>query len=367
MSRFDQQHLALALALARRGEGRVEPNPMVGCAIARDDQVLGAGWHQQFGRPHAEVNALRAAGKAAAGADLFVTLEPCGHQGKTPACCDAIIAAGISRVVIGMRDPFPKVDGAGIATLQAAGIRVEMAPQQYQQQVASLCAPYRMLIHHHRPWVIAKWAMTLDGKIATATGDSRWISGEASRRRVHQLRGQVDAILVGRATAQCDDPLLTARPPGPRLATRIVADRLATLSPESQLVRTIDQAPVLVAVSADADPARCQRLRDSGCEIFTCTGATHALRLSELLTELGCRRMTNLLVEGGSRLLGELFDLGRIDEVRVFVAPKLSGGAAAPGPLGGRGLERMAEALDLCEVETEMLDRDIYLRGRVAR
>ena len=222
---FDSRMMLRALELARRGEGIVEPNPMVGCVVVQGEEIVGEGWHQRFGGPHAEIEALRAAGAKATGATLYVTLEPCCHHGQTPPCSDAVIQAGIGRVVAAMRDPFPKVAGGGIQQLMSAGIDVEVG--LHEQEARELNAPYLKLLATGRPWVIAKWAMTLDGKLATKTGDSKWISGEASRRVVHELRGRVDAIVVGRRTAALDDPLLTARlekGSPPRIATRIVLD-----------------------------------------------------------------------------------------------------------------------------------------------
>jgi diaminohydroxyphosphoribosylaminopyrimidine deaminase / 5-amino-6-(5-phosphoribosylamino)uracil reductase len=209
----DQQYMARALELAVLGQGHVEPNPMVGCVIVAGEQIVGEGWHRRYGGPHAEREALAQAGAAAAGATMYVTLEPCCHHGKTPPCTDAILQAGIRRVVVAHRDPFPQVDGGGIGLLQAAGLDVEVGADGGESRW--LNAPYLKLVSDGRPWVIAKWAMTLDGKLAARSGDSRWISGESSRRRVHQLRGRVDAIMVGAGTVRADDPSLTARPPAP--------------------------------------------------------------------------------------------------------------------------------------------------------
>lgn len=217
-----------ALELARQGEGYVEPNPMVGAVIVDDYlQCLGEGFHRQFGGPHAEVNALREAGARAQGATLYVTLEPCNHHGKTPPCVDAVLQAGLRRVVVGMPDPFAKVNGAGIARLREHGVAVEVG--LLEAEVRRLNAPFRKLVETGIPWVHAKWAMTLDGKIAARTGHSQWISGAASRAVVHRLRGRMDAIVIGIGTALADDPLLTARPAGPRVATRVVLDSTARL------------------------------------------------------------------------------------------------------------------------------------------
>ncbi len=208
----DARHMTRALELAARGEGQVEPNPMVGCVIARDGVCIGEGWHQRFGGPHAEVEALGSVQGSAAGATMYVTLEPCCHTGKTPPCTEAIVRTGIGRVVVAQVDPFPAVAGQGVQRLRDAGIVVDVG--LLEESARQLNAPYRKLIQQQTPWIIAKWAMTLDGKLASRTGYSQWISSAASRQRVHQLRQRVDAVMVGRGTAQADDPLLTARPAG---------------------------------------------------------------------------------------------------------------------------------------------------------
>jgi len=298
---------------------------------------------------------------------MYVTLEPCCHHGKTPPCTKAIIAAGISRLVCAQRDPFDQVAGKGIETLNAAGIDVDVG--RLEAEAKRLNAPYLKLVTTGRPWIIAKWAMTLDGKIATRTGDSRWISGEASREIVHRLRGRVDGIMIGRGTAQRDDPLLTARPPGPRVATRIVVDSRAALALESQLVRSAGDASVLVAVGNDASQENIDRLTAAGCEVIVCRPAEvsgKSVSIPALLDELGRRRMTNVLVEGGGQLLGALFDASAIDEVHVFIAPKLIGGAAALTSIAGSGMEKLAFAAQLLELEIRQVGDDLYIRGRLS-
>lgn len=363
----DTDFMDRALALAVQGIGCVEPNPPVGCVIVRGSEIVGEGFHERFGGPHAEVNALVAAGANAKGATAFVTLEPCCHEGKTPPCTKALIAAGIQRVVTAVEDPFPEVSGRGIAALEAAGIECEVGPRAAEANW--VLAPYRKLLTTGRPWVIAKWAMTLDGKLATRTGDSQWISSEASRGVVHQLRGRMDAILVGSGTARADNPLLTARPADlrdvKRIATRVVVDSAASLSLESRLVQSARDVPVIVAAADDVLSGAEQSLRDAGAELLRCPGSTHAARLDALLAELGRRRMTNVLVEGGGQLLGALFDMRAVDEVHVFIAPKLAGGAGAPSPVGGEGVERMAQALKLADINMEALDTDVHVFGRI--
>jgi diaminohydroxyphosphoribosylaminopyrimidine deaminase/5-amino-6-(5-phosphoribosylamino)uracil reductase len=397
----DSRYMLRALELARRGEGFVEPNPMVGCVIVRDGNIVGEGWHQRFGGEHAEIEALVAAGRAAAGAAMYVTLEPCCHYGKTPPCTEAIVPAGIKRVVCAMRDPFPKVAGGGFKQLEAAGIAASVG--LHEAEARELNAPYLKLIQTGKPWVIAKWAMTLDGKIATRSGYSKWISSDESRAIAHELRGRVDAILVGRRTAQIDDPLLTCRlsssplplgeggeqsEPGeglrnpttltpalsqrereqsaapPRRATRIVLDSLAQLSSSSQLVRTARQTPTIIACGPDAAEQDIRRLTAAGCEVLPFAAATSYERMLLLLDELGRRQMTNILVEGGPTLLGALFDARQIDEVHAFLAPKLFGGQRAPSPIAGQGLDQPAAALQLRNITIQQVGPDLYLHGR---
>lgn len=321
-----------ALELARRGAGRVEPNPLVGAVIASaTGEVVGEGWHQVFGGPHAEIVALAAAGRTARGATLAVTLEPCCHHGKTPPCTSAIIAAGIARVVVAAGDPFPQVAGGGIAALRAAGVAVEQG--LFESEAVRLTAPFRTLVTRGRPWVIAKWAASLDGRLAAAPGGDRWISSPESLILVHELRGRVDGVLVGIGTALADDPLLTARPEGARRALRIVVDSGARLPLESRLVRSAREWPVLVAVGPAAPTERLAALRAAGCEIWQGPEADSGERLESLLQELGRRRLTNLLVEGGAAVLGSLFARGLVDEIHAFTAAKILGGTGDALPL----------------------------------
>jgi len=362
-SELDRWHMARALELAAQGEGHVEPNPMVGCVVVQGAEIIGEGWHRRFGGAHAEVEALKLAGPRAGGATMYVTLEPCCHEGKTPPCSRAVVAAGVRRVVVAQRDPFPKVAGGGLADLEAAGVDVVVGV--LEAEARRLNAAYLKLLETGRPWVLAKWAMTLDGKIATRTGSSQWISSAESREIVHKLRGRVDAIVVGRQTAQSDDPLLTARPAGPRTALRVVVDTRASLSSQSQLARTAGDVPVLVAVGPEASEAERRRLAEAGCEVFPCRADNHAARLDELLTELGRRRLTNVLVEGGGQLMGSLLDAGQIDEVHVFIAPKVVGGVAAVSPVAGGGIAEMARALALEDPQLRQVASDAYLSGRL--
>lgn len=363
MTAADTTWMERALALAERGRGAVEPNPLVGAVLVRDGAVVGEGWHERFGQAHAEINALAAAGEAARGATLYCTLEPCCHHGKTPPCTDAVIRAGIKKVFAAMLDPFPEVAGKGLACLQQAGITVKTG--LCESLARRLNAPYLKLVTTARPFVHAKWAMTLDGKIATARGASKWISGAAARQWVHDLRGKVDAILVGRGTAVADDPLLTARPAGPRIALRIVLDSLASLPLGSRLVRSVSDAPVLVVTSPGADRHREDALRHAGCEVLELPHENHALALPALLDELGRRRFTNLLVEGGAQVLGSFCDAHLLDRVHVFVAPRILGGHQALSPVAGQGAATLAQALHIRDWRHEAVGEDVLIHGEV--
>jgi diaminohydroxyphosphoribosylaminopyrimidine deaminase/5-amino-6-(5-phosphoribosylamino)uracil reductase len=352
----DETWMRRALELAERGRGAVEPNPLVGAVVVADGKSIGEGWHRKYGEAHAEVNALAEAGAAARGATLYVTLEPCCHHGKTPPCTDEVLRAGIRHVVAAMSDPFPQVAGKGAEALRAAGVAVDV--RVCESAARRLNAPYLKLLTTGLPYVHAKWAMTLDGKIATRAGDSKWISNEASRRVVHQLRGRMDAIVVGIETVLADDPQLTARPPGSRTATRIILDNKLRLPLDNQLVRTARETPTLVATT---DPGRGADLEARGVEVLRLPGGEHKDSVSALLRELGRRRFTNILVEGGGGVLGSFLDARAIDECHIFVAPKLLGGAAALTPMAGQGMATIAEALPLAEWRVESLSNDLYI------
>jgi diaminohydroxyphosphoribosylaminopyrimidine deaminase/5-amino-6-(5-phosphoribosylamino)uracil reductase len=360
MLRADEAWMRRALELAEHGRGAVEPNPLVGAVLVRDGASVGEGWHQRFGGSHAEVVALAAAGAAARGATLYVTLEPCCHHGKTPPCTDAVLRAGVGRVVAAMPDPFPQVSGQGAAILRAAGVPVEFGP--CEADARRLNAPYLKLVGTGLPYVHLKWAMTLDGKIATRTGDSKWVSNEDSRRRVHELRGRMDAVVTGIGTALADDPLLTARPPGPRAATRVVFDSRARLPATSRLATTARETPTLVVTTAQAPAEWLEALSGTGCEVLVLPANGGRPDIVSLLGEMGRRRFTNVLVEGGSGVAGGFLDAGAVDEVHAFLAPKLVGGDGRT-PSAGRGIGRISEAIALPHVAVEILDGDVYVRA----
>jgi diaminohydroxyphosphoribosylaminopyrimidine deaminase/5-amino-6-(5-phosphoribosylamino)uracil reductase len=356
----DVQWMRIALLEAKKGRGLVEPNPMVGAVVVREKRVVGSGYHERFGGPHAEINAINQAGGAAEGATLYVTLEPCCHHGKTPPCTDAIIASRISRVVIAMTDPFPVVNGRGLSALEASGLVVNTECEAAAAR--ALNAPYLKRVTTGMPFVVAKWAMTLDGKTAVSSGDSRWISSDQSRTLVHELRGRMDGIVVGIGTVDSDDPLLTARPPGPRLPARIVLDSAGRLPISSQLVRTAREVPVLVAVSDRATESSRKRLSDHGCEIIAVPG-TGRVNVGSLLTELGRRGMTNIVVEGGGRVVGSFLDEGHVDAIEAFVAPVVEGGDHARSAVRGKGREFMGDSLRLRDVDISQVGGDVLIRG----
>ena len=355
------------MRLAEARLGFVEPNPPVGAVIlSREGLLLGTGCHEEFGAHHAEVNAIRAAGDTA-DATIVVTLEPCCHHGQTPPCTDAILKAGIRRVVIGSRDPAKHSSARGIEVLSAAGIEIEAGI--LAEQTDELIAPFRKLFIEKRPWVHAKWAMTLDGKTATNTGESKWISNEESRAIVHELRGRMDAIVVGAGTALADDPLLTARPPGPRIPTRIVIDSDLRLPPDSQLVQSACESPVMVFCRSEPAARALKTLQAAGVEVVPVPASekTGGVEVNAVFHELGKRSMTNVLVEGGGTLVGSLLDAGLIDEVHAFIGPRLFGGALALSPAEGTGFGAPAEAPKLKRTTVRQFDNDIYVTGRVDR
>jgi diaminohydroxyphosphoribosylaminopyrimidine deaminase/5-amino-6-(5-phosphoribosylamino)uracil reductase len=358
----DVPWMKCALAEAERGRGRVEPNPLTGAVLVKDGCFLGSGHHDRFGGPHAEIVALERVGNQAKGATLYVTLEPCCHHGKTPPCTSAILAAGVVRVVAAMRDPFPKVNGQGFALLEAAGVVVES--HCLEQAARRLNAPFLKHVTTGLPYVTAKWAMTLDGKTAVENGDSRWISSESSRQQVHQLRGRMDAIVAGIGTVVADDPLLTARPAGPRLATRVVLDSHAQLPLSSRLVQTAAECPVLVAVTNTADPLRCAKLREHGCEVVVFPDSAKVPVIA-LLEELSRREMTNVLVEGGGRVLGSFLDAQQVDAVDVFIAPIVEGGDHANTSIRGEGCQTISDALRADGVTVTQVGSDVRLRGHL--
>jgi diaminohydroxyphosphoribosylaminopyrimidine deaminase / 5-amino-6-(5-phosphoribosylamino)uracil reductase len=365
----DHLHLARALELAERGLGKVSPNPLVGAVLVRDGEVLGEGWHERLGGPHAEVEAIRAAGGAdLRGSTLYVSLEPCCHHGLTPPCTDAIVAAGISRVVVASDDPTEKANGRGLGILRDEGVEVTMADGALAGAARLVNQAFRKHARTGRPWVLFKSAMTLDGKVATRTGDSQWISSEGSRRRAHRWRSQVDAVAVGIGTALADDPQLTSRVDGvhhqPR---RVVFDSTARLPVDSKLVKEAPQVPLTVVVSRAAPRTATEALEMAGADVIVATGEHEPARIRSALDQLGAldSPVTSILLEGGPHLAGAFLDAGEVDEVRLFIAPLLLGGRAARDPLEGEGVERISDALRALSLECERTADDVLIGARL--
>lgn len=334
----DQAHLRRALELAEGGRGRVSPNPLVGAVIVRDGEVIGEGFHAELGGPHAERAALedcRRRGEDPAGAAIYVTLEPCAHHGRQPPCAEAILEAGLGRVVAASDDPSEKASGRGPGVLRDGGVEFAFAAGPEAAAARLLNQPFRKHARTGLPLVVLKLAMSLDGRTSTAPGDSPWISGEASRALVHRWRAESDAIAVGIGTALADDPLLTARHPDARQPLRVVFDSQARLLLDSQLLATLDASSVLVVSSPEADAGRVAALREAGAEVLVVAGDSPADRIQAALADLGRRGITSLFLEGGETLAAAFTAADQIDESRVFVAPILLGGVAAAPRAGG--------------------------------
>ncbi len=358
MSRDDARFMARALALAARGGIRTAPNPQVGAVVVRAGRVVGEGFHRAPGSPHAEVLALRRAGAAARGATLYVSLEPCSpHPKRTPPCTELLIRSGLKRVVAAMKDPNPLVHGRGLALLRRAGI--EVVPGVCAAEAAGLNAPFVKVHTRGLPYVVAKWAMTLDGKIAARTGDSRWISNERSRAWLHRYRDTFQAILVGSGTVLRDDPTLRGARTRP---LRIVLDSLARTPLDSKLVKTAKEQPLLLAVSPKAPERRVKALERAGARILT-------LDISDLhlvFQALARDGIQKILVEGGGEVHASVLEARLADEACVFVAPKIIGGRGSKSPVEGEGFEFMAEALKLDRIAIERSGDDVLIRGRFA-
>ncbi|HYH61823.1 MAG TPA: bifunctional diaminohydroxyphosphoribosylaminopyrimidine deaminase/5-amino-6-(5-phosphoribosylamino)uracil reductase RibD [Solirubrobacterales bacterium] len=363
-------HLVRALKLAESGRGAVSPNPMVGCVLVRDGDVIGEGWHAELGGLHAERAALANCaerGNDAAGATVYVTLEPCAHEGRQPPCSDALIEARVARVVYLSDDPSEKAGGRGPGMLRDAGIEVDQANGPEAAAARLLIQPFRKHARTGRPLVTLKSALTLDGRTATALGDSKWISGPQSRALVHSWRAEMDSVAIGIGTALADNALLTARdvePPARHQPTRVVFDSAARLPADSALATSTADAPVLLISSPDAPPERVEPLRAAGVDVLVVDGDPVARALAAL-TELGRRGITSLLVEGGAGLAGSFVDAGEVDELRLFIAPILLGGATARPLAGGEGKPAIADAERALAVTHETVGDDLLITARM--
>jgi diaminohydroxyphosphoribosylaminopyrimidine deaminase/5-amino-6-(5-phosphoribosylamino)uracil reductase len=363
--RRDEHYLRMAGRLALRGHGGAEPNPLVGCVIVTPDgRLVGWGYHRRFGEPHAEANALARAGGDARGATAYVSLEPCSHTGKTPPCTSALIDARVARVVIARRDPNPIAAG-GLATLRGAGIEVDVRGDV--ERVLSVTDPFAHRVRSGLPWVIAKWAQTVDGRIATRSGESKWLSSPRSRRMVHRERGRVDAIITGIGTVLADDPLLTARDVRKRrTARRLVVDPELRTPLDAQIVTTTEVAPTTIICGEAADPGRRQAMESAGVEIVTAPAPDRVIALGPVLRQLAeDRAITNVLVEGGARLLGRLFEQKLVREAWVFVTPRIFADDSSLSCASGRTVERVTDGVELELITAHERGDDLVARYSV--
>jgi diaminohydroxyphosphoribosylaminopyrimidine deaminase / 5-amino-6-(5-phosphoribosylamino)uracil reductase len=359
---FDERMMRRALELAARGTGQVSPSPLVGCVIVSSSgDIVGEGFYVYERVRHAETIALEEAGQKAKGATAYVTLEPHAHQGRTPPCTEALIRAGIARVVAPHEDPNPLVSGKGFEELRAAGVQVFTG--LLEREAARLNEPYIQAMRRRRPFVHLKLACSLDGRIATRTGDSRWITGEESRARVHELRHRYDAILVGAGTVSADDPLLTDRSGQPRRRPllRVILDERLQLSPTSQLALTARDVPTLIFAAESADESAASQLQDLNIEVIR--NASGGRDLQSVLSELHKRSIQSVLIEGGARIAGAFLDARLIDKASFFIAPLIIGGQDAPAAIGGTGAQKIADAANLRDVEVMRRGRDIEVTG----
>ncbi len=363
----DRRFMQIALELAARGRGLTSPNPMVGAVVVKDQTVVGQGFHQAAGGPHAEVHAIDAAGEKARGGTLYVNLEPCNHTGRTPPCTLKIIAAGIRRVVIGMRDPNPRVAGGGAALLERHGI--EVCQGVCAPEAAALNEVFIKHVQTGRPFVIAKCAATLDGRIATRTGDSRWVTGEAARAFVHELRQAVDAIMVGVGTIVADDPQLTTRRAAglSRDPVRVVLDTHARIPPAARVIRHASQADTLVVTGPGVDAEAKRRIVRPGVHLLEAPTRAGRIDLDGLMAQLGGRGITSVLIEGGSRVLASAFRGGIVDKACFFLAPLITGGDDGIPICRGAGVDRMQDCIRLTRISSRRFGDDVMIEGYVDR
>ena len=358
-----EEYMRRALELARKGEGHTSPNPMVGCVVVKDGRIISEGYHEKYGEFHAERNALTRCTEDTAGADLYVTLEPCCHQGKTPPCTDIIIEKKIARVFVGSMDSNPLVAGKGVQILRDHGIYVETGILDAE------CRKLNEVFYHYiatkTPFVVMKYAMTLDGKIACATGDSKWVTGEIARTQVHRMRGRYRGIMVGIGT----DPMLNCRVEGGVDPVRIICDSNLHIPTESQIVKTASDIETIVACSQEAleserKQEKIRRLKEAGIQIIGTEGA-HGVNLVELMKKLGGQNIDSILLEGGGTLNASALEDGIVNKVYAYIAGKLIGGMDARSPVEGMGIDRMADAITLQNVEIEKLGDDFCIVGYV--
>jgi len=362
---LDQNYMKLALNLASKAEGQTSPNPMVGAVIVKSGRLIAEGHHKKAGLPHAEMVALRKAGSKARGANLYVNLEPCCHQGRTPPCTEGIIQAGIKKVVMGIRDPNHLVSGKGIRCLRKNGI--EVVTGVLKRDCERLNESFLKYIRTGRPWVILKSALSLDGKIATRAGDSQWITGSKAREYVHQLRNRVDAVLVGAGTVRSDDPRLTVRTKnaGMRNPVRVIVVGKHSLPVSARVFSNALRERVIYATFADLPPFRKKKLQKMGVEVLLMKRKRGHVDLIQLMDKLGAMGITSVMIEGGSEVSGNVFREKLIDKIIYFLAPKIIGGKNAPGPVGGQGIGHLKDVLQIKDMTFAKLGDDLVVEGYV--
>ena len=362
---FDQYYMNLALDLARKSEGQTNPNPLVGAVIVKSGKVVAKGYHEKAGLPHAEAIALNKAGTKARGADLYVNLEPCCHHGRTPPCTEAIISAGIKRVILGIRDPNRLVNGRGIRFLRKQGVEVVIGV--LRRDCHKINEHFIKYITTGRPWVILKSAVSLDGKIATRTGDSKWITGSKARAYAHRLRSRVDAILVGAETVRMDDPQLTVRPKkkGMRNPVRIIVSGKGSISTSAKIFNNAHKERVIYVANASLPLIRKKKLQKIGVEVLLVKYRKKKVDLPLLMDALGKIKITSIMIEGGSEISGNALKEKLVDKLIYFLAPKIIGGKNAPGPVGGQGISRIEDFIEVKEISIEKLGNDFVIEGNI--
>lgn len=359
-----ESYMKLAMELALKGGNRVSPNPMVGAVIVKDNEIIGQGYHEEYGGPHAEINALRSAHKSPDGATMYVTLEPCCHHGKTLPCTDAIIKSGISKVVVGSKDPNPLVAGKGIKMLRKSGVNVEMS--ELENECDELNKVFFHYIKTGLPYLVMKYAMTLDGKIATYSGKSKWISGETSRAHVHHTRNMMTAIMVGSGTIIADDPELTCRMVGGRDPKRVICDGGLRIPLDAKIFKNADRIETFVA-TCSKDEAKIENLENFGCKVIRVAELNCHMDLEDLMKQLGAQNIDSILLEGGSNLNAAALEAGIVNKVQAYISPKIFGGESAKGPVGGKGIYSPDEAFIMKNRKITLMDEDVLLEYEVER
>lgn len=360
---MDRIYMKRALELAALGRGKVAPNPMVGAVIVKEDKIIGEGYHEKYGDNHAEVNAFENATEDVTGATMYVTLEPCAHYGKTPPCAKRIVEEGIKKVVIGVLDPNPLVAGKGVNILKDAGIEVVVGV--LEEECRKINEIFMKYIETSRPFVLMKYAMSLDGKISTATGKSKWISCEESRKDVHKLRNNLSAIMVGINTVIKDDPMLNCRIEGGNDPIRIIVDSNLRIPLDSNIVNTANKIKTIVATTDKADKGKIRLLEERCIEVLIVESRNKRVDITKLMDKLGEKKIDSILLEGGSEINFSCLEEGIVDKVRIYIAPKILGGHNAKGAVGGKGVSEIIEAFDIEDIDVSLLDSDIVVEGYV--